>query len=61
MTPALAGDIAFFICRVHNVVFNTCNVYMNVCMYVMYTFMCILPYRDIYHIIIGLVGDGEIN
>ena len=65
-TLALAGDIACFIYRVHNVVFNACMytcmyvcihacmyVYMHVCMYVMYAFVCI-PHRDIYHIIIEL-------
>ena len=36
-TPALAGDIAFFIYRVHNVVSNAC---MYTCMYVCEVYIC---------------------
>ena len=51
---ALAGDIAFFFYRVHNVVFNSCMYACIACMYVKFTFMCI-PYRDIYHTLSGMV------
>ena len=51
-TLALAGDIAFFFYRVHNVLCST-HVYMHVCMYVKYTFVCI-PQRDIYHNLSGM-------
>ena len=55
-TLALAGDIAFFIYRVHNVVFNAC-MYIHVWMYVMYTFVCI-PHRNTYYIIIRLCPEN---
>ena len=54
LTLALAGDIAFFFYRVHNVVFNACMYACSLCMYVKYTFVCIL-HRDIYHTLSGMV------
>ena len=58
-TLALAGDVAFFFYRVHNIVFNACMYAcsMHVCMYVKYTFVCNTTPRHMPH----LVGDGEIN
>ena len=51
-TLALAGDIAFFFYRVHNVVFNACMYACSLCMYAKYTF---IPHRDIYYTLSGMV------
>ena len=57
-TLALAGDIAFFFYRVHNVEFNACMyACMHVRMYVKYTFVCNTTPRHMPH----FAGDGEIN
>ena len=57
-TLALAGDIAFFFYRVHNIVFNA-RIYacMHVRMYAKYTFVCNTTPRYMPH----FVGDGETN
>ena len=60
-TLALAGDIAVFFYRVHNVVFNACIYMYYACMYVKYTVCCVhiytttIPHRDIYHTLLGMV------
>ena len=55
-TLALAGDMAFYFYRVHNVVFNAC---MYACsMHVCKVYICVhTTPRHIPH----FVGDGEIN
>ena len=57
-TLALAGDIAFFFYRVHNIVFNACMYSCSLCMYVKYTFVCI-PHRDIYQTLSGMVRSNN--